>query len=191
MKINKEIVQKTLISFFILTNSIAILSSNWPTWLHRKISRDIPEKITPILQKVMGNKGYYYLRMYAYQSGLDNVWQMFSYMYRDDWKLVLYGRNAQGEKINLPLPLQSERTWFEHNMADIKEAKFLLNIFGQKDMQQSYMSYLCKQFESLNLKKIELYNESIPINNREYALENSQAYQDKKNITFFGERACF
>ncbi|MGE4132574.1 MAG: hypothetical protein AB7F86_13105 [Bdellovibrionales bacterium] len=92
----------------------------------------------------------YYIRMYSYWTGLDARWEMFSYMYRDDWRLIFKARlKGQHEDTVLPLALQSKRTFMDQWFFDFKDAKIRLNLYNQTEARAIYEKYLCRTFAKL------------------------------------------
>ena len=85
----------------------------------------------------------------AHVGGLDNKWQMYGGQSRFNWRYIItahYGEGSQTVDLVLPIPRQSERTWFQRTIADFKEAKFLLNIYNDSIARESYARYLARQF---------------------------------------------
>lgn len=90
------------------------------------------------------------LRSYAHAVGLDNRWVMFSSVYRTDWHLQIRARYRDGSTRLLPVPLQGERSFWQHHFADFREAKFHLNIYGDTRAKNAYASQLAREFPSWN-----------------------------------------
>lgn len=89
------------------------------------------------------------LRYIAHIAGLDNKWQMYGGQSRFNWKFVIVGTYRQGEEFRdviLPLPRQSERTFWQRNLWDFKEAKFHLNIYNDALARETYARYLARQY---------------------------------------------
>ncbi|MBL7664799.1 MAG: hypothetical protein JNM93_06665 [Bacteriovoracaceae bacterium] len=108
------------------------------------------------------------IRTFAYSVGMDNAWQMFSYIYRHRWYSKFYAVDELGQERLLPLALQSKRTFWQKNFFDFKQAKFLLNIHNDMDRQEDYLNYLCMTFPQIN--KIRYYFEIQHFPNRELFL---------------------
>jgi hypothetical protein len=129
IKISRYCLKLAVVLFFAL-NLLTILNSNRPEWLPN----------WPQLK--------YRLGMYGHYVGLDNRWEMFSYIYRDDWMLVFKGKpRGPGAEYILPLALQSKRAWYNEWFFDFREAKYRLNIFGSKPAREKYAHYQCRQFD--------------------------------------------
>ena len=89
------------------------------------------------------------LRYAAHIAGLDNKWQMYGGQSRFNWRFVIVGTYRQGGELRdviLPLPRQSERTFWQRKLFDIKEAKFHLNIYNDQLARETYARYLARQY---------------------------------------------
>ncbi|MFT5524237.1 MAG: hypothetical protein ACI9HK_002188 [Pirellulaceae bacterium] len=93
--------------------------------------------------------GSYYIRHYAYIVGADNRWQMFGGQSRFNWRYNISATYSDGtavRSVDLPLPRQSPRTVAQLMFFDFREAKFHLNIYGDKIARESYARYLGRQY---------------------------------------------
>jgi hypothetical protein len=78
---------------------------------------------------------------------------------RFNWSYIITGvyvDTGSGESTEsiLPLPRQSERSFVEDKILDFKEAKFLLNLYGDEKARETYARYLARQFPSNDGKTI-------------------------------------
>ncbi len=99
------------------------------------------------------------IRYSAHLLGLSGKWQMYGGQSRFNWSYVITGvyvDSESGESTEnvLPLPRQSQRSFVEENLLDFKEAKFLLNIYGDEKARETYARYLARQFPSNDGKRI-------------------------------------
>lgn len=136
--------KKLLISAFVVLNVFTVLYMNRPKWLVRT-QADAVAACPPPVAAVL-RQGDYLDRDYAHASGLDPTWQMFGALSRFDWWYVIKAEYADGQTVLLPLPLQSERTFWEARFADFKEAKFHLNMYNDRPTRQAYALYLARVY---------------------------------------------
>jgi hypothetical protein len=99
------------------------------------------------------------IRYSAYCVGLSGKWQMYGGQSRFNWSYIITGvfvDTGSGESTEsiLPLPRQSERSFVEDKILDFKEAKFLLNLYGDEKARETYARYLARQFPSNDGKTI-------------------------------------
>lgn len=93
--------------------------------------------------------GEWLFRYAAHVGGFDNKWQMYGGQSRFNWRYTITAHYQLGDRSIsrvLPLPRQSDRTWFEAMFVDYKEAKFLLNIYNDQLARETYARYLARQF---------------------------------------------
>jgi hypothetical protein len=106
----------------------------------------------------------WYVRYSAYFVGLNGKWQMYGGQSRFNWRYIISAHYDNGEQtadVILPLPRQSERTWWQSKFCDYKEAKFLLNIYGDELARETYARYLARQYPE---------HEGLPISRIRYTL---------------------
>src|SRR4029434_3309426 len=65
---------------------------------------------------------------------------------RFNWWFEIQGVYANGKIVNLPLPLQSPRSFWQRTFFAIKEAKFLPTLSPSDDLRNRYAHYLCRQY---------------------------------------------
>lgn len=99
------------------------------------------------------------IRYSAYCLGLSGKWQMYGGQSRFNWSYVITGVYVDSESGDstesiLPLPRQSERSFVEEKLLDFKEAKFLLNIYGDEKARETYARYLARQYPGNDGKRI-------------------------------------
>lgn len=172
--------KNTGIVLFIILNLFAIVHANRSEWF--RVSSEEPA--APGNSSILPPKVRYYLSRYSHIVGLDNRWEMFSYMYRTDWQFVFKGKyKTDSEEVVLPMSGQSKRNFFDHWLFDFREAKLKLNIYGIPEARQLYALQLCKQFSkpaNRSLEYIACDLVSYPIVPRDTALRTG---------THLGERA--
>jgi hypothetical protein len=180
---------KVFICAFILLNFITIINSNRPQWL--LVERILPSNTT--INDFM-NQFRWRISMYAHYAGLDNRWEMFSFIYREDWFLVFKARyEGEEQDVYLPLALQSERRFIDKWFYDFREAKYRLNIYGSKGARQHYAKWLCEKYNMKDNHPI-LYvavdYETTDILPREQARELGHHLGDKKITKRFDLVPC-
>ena len=99
------------------------------------------------------------IRYSAYCVGLSGKWQMYGGQSRFNWSYIITGvyvdiGSGESTERVLPLPRQSERSFVEDKILDFKEAKFLLNLYGDEKARETYARYLARQFPSNDGKTI-------------------------------------
>jgi hypothetical protein len=140
--------QKTLISVFAVANLFTILFMNQPLWLMRDSDTIVNKYFTP-MQTYRYRLGEWYVRQYAHFVGLDNQWQMFGRQSRFNWWFEIKAVYAGPKTIDLPLPLQSPRTFWQSTFFDFKEGKYQLNLYPSSILREAYAHYLCRQYPAL------------------------------------------
>lgn len=133
----KTHLKRILINVFIVLNIFTVFKSNFP----RKIGDGFSiEHYSPGIRRFVLMLNYY-----AYSTGLDNRWEMFSYMYHYDyWYTIEATLENEPSKRLLLLPLQSERSFMESNFFDFRESKFLATIIFSDFERTRYAKYLCR-----------------------------------------------
>lgn len=138
-------IKRFLISCFAVLNIFTVLFMNRPesfsvsvnAWLEKKVSTGMTYRF---------RYAAWLLAHYAHVVGLDNRWQMFSWMPRFNWQYLIQARYDNGQRLVLPLFQQSQRSFGEKWFYDFKEAKFHLNIYLDPGGRESYARYLCRQY---------------------------------------------
>ena len=159
---------RVLLSCFICLNLGTVLWMNCPF--------SIEAKVNEVLRSLRSGKLLSFAtwadQRYAHAVGLDNRWTMFGHQSRFNWWYFIKGRYHDGSTIVLPVEGQTDRTFWERNFFDFKEAKYRLNIYQSKTGRQGYAQYLCRQFptnEGSPIQSIEIELHSQPIAPREVA----------------------
>ncbi len=172
--------RKVFLLLFFALNLLAALIANRPKWFE-----------TP---SYTVNQVLWQLRRYAHWTGTDARWEMFSYMYRDDWKLVFKARSRGAEdEMVLPLALQSPRSFLEDWLFDFKEAKIRLNIYSDKNHRERYQRFLCRNWNNSNTDQLAYVAcdlESQPLLPRSLARAMNQHRVGHIKITRFDETPC-
>jgi hypothetical protein len=151
--------RRCLLSLFILLNISTVLYMNLP----REWSAEKYQQWTATwdpMTKYRLSLINWRIAQYAFLVGLNNQWQMFSTHGDVNWWYdirAVYSNGRMSRTVLLPLPTQSERTWSEKNLFDLKEIKFTRNIHNNEFARKAYMLYLAKQYpkhEGLPLTEI-------------------------------------
>jgi hypothetical protein len=136
--------QKRLLSAFVVLNLATVAYLNMPEAL-AKVGREVLEELPAPLAypfRLAGNLDV----AYAYVTGQDNVWRLFEVMDHANVSFVAKARYADGALVTLPLPLQSERTFWQRHLFDFKEPKLVLYVAQMPKPRAAYSDYLCRQF---------------------------------------------
>jgi hypothetical protein len=136
--------KKPLILLFIALNLVTVLAINLPPFLQKRLdsylSRDPSSHHTFRTQQVL-----FFLKRYAFWTGLDPRWEMFSHVKGPDWRYLIEGVCDHGAWI-LPLPGQSKMGFWNDLLFDFKEGKFRLNTAANPVGRHSYAQFLCRKF---------------------------------------------
>jgi hypothetical protein len=140
--------KKLLVCAFVVLNLITVVSMNWPTWM---VPSGQPLPAAPharpsSLLQVAANLD----ALYAHLTGLDHDWRMFGVLPRANWRFVIKAQYADSAVVVLPLPLQSERTFWEWALFDFKEEKLHSQLLRHRWAREAYAGYLCRQYPSHN-----------------------------------------
>jgi hypothetical protein len=127
--------KKAIISLFVVLSLGTVLYMNRPAALAMS-----PDAAYPV---VLGD---WIVQEYAFLAGLNNQWQMFGRQSRFNWWYVIKARYADGTDQVLPLPLQSERGFFQSMLFDFKEVKLQLNLYPRPEAREAYAYYLARQY---------------------------------------------
>src|SRR5438309_3635287 len=137
--------KKILISAFAGLNVFTILYMNQPLWLIRDTDLLVAQHFSP-WRAYRFRLNEWYVQQYAHLTGLDNQWQMFGRQSRFNWWFVIKAVYAGPKIVNLPLPLQSERTFWQRIFFDFREAKYQLNLYPSPALREAYAHYLCRTY---------------------------------------------
>jgi hypothetical protein len=138
--------KKWLISAFVTLNIATVLYMNRPAG-PQPPAPGAPGTSPPAPVSLPGVVGLAD-KLYAHLTGLDNRWQMFGALPRINWWFLIKAEYADGTTVVLPLPLQSERTFWQRALFDFKEMKFHNNIYNEAPGRRAYASYLSRQYPS-------------------------------------------
>jgi hypothetical protein len=137
--------KKLLISAFVILNLGTVLWTNRPKAVDRTWNRALETCPSPAVAGAL-RRAEALDETYADVAGEDAVWQMFCGLSRWDRWLVVKARYAGGREVVLPLPLQSDRTFWQQNVADFKEVKYHLGLFDDHVLRQGYSVYLARHY---------------------------------------------
>src|SRR5207247_458431 len=76
---------------------------------------------------------------------LGNLWQMFGRQSRFNWCFPISAVYGNAERINLLLPPQSDRTFWQGTLFDFREGKFHLNLYPSPELREAYAHHLCRE----------------------------------------------
>jgi len=127
--------KKTVVSIFVVASLLTVLYMNRPGVF--ALSSDAAY---PVLL------GDWVIQEYAFLAGLNNQWQMFGRQSRFNWWYVIKARYADGTDVVLPLPLQSDRSFWQSTLFDFKEIKLQLNLYPRPEAREAYAYYLARQY---------------------------------------------
>lgn len=138
--------KQAALSAVIIVHLLIVVIVNWHPTSGAAIRRWIDTRLQPSLSQPLymaENK----LRYYAYLVGLDPRWTMFSSMAPYTGMYALTAHYADGTIRQLPLPLQSPRTFWQRQLFDFKEPKFHSNLaYLNPVFRETYSRYLCRTY---------------------------------------------
>lgn len=168
--------KKILISVFIVLNLITVLFTHRPRPLADAFNRWSYSHLSPLQSWKLNMIGWH-ISNYGHHIGLDNRWEMFSFAHRFHWWYLFRAESDGNKVIDLPLPLQSNRSFIQKYFFDFREAKYHLNLYANKTERLAYMSYLCRRFsviEGAKTRKIILELHHQIFNEREVTRATGQ-----------------
>ena len=174
------------ISLYCVGQLLVILFSNRPDWLTTG-SNEWLNEYAPDIWLYRTSRMSYLMQRYARIVGLDNRWQMFGHQSRFNWWFRIqgvYGEGPEARRILLPDPRQMDRTMWQRNIVDFKEAKFLLNMYGDLESKGAYSAYLARTnpvFEGKSIHAVEWELFYQPI----YPIEDAQILHTHLNPTIY------
>jgi hypothetical protein len=131
------------ISAFIVLNLGTVLFMNRPMPVVQATDNFL-SKLSPLTAYHFSYTGWL-MAEYAHKCGLDNRWEMFVRQSRENWWFTIKAKTDVAT-IELPLPRQSPRTFWQRNFFDFREGKFHLNLYENSFLRQAYASYLGRKY---------------------------------------------
>lgn len=86
------------------------------------------------------------IRQYGWHTGLNGYWRMFSPVHHYNWRHVIQAVYPDGSLAALPLPNQTQRTFWQTYFVDFRETKMLLNMWSRPPMKAAYAEHLCRTY---------------------------------------------
>lgn len=129
------------------------------------------------------------INYFGWAVGINNYWRMFSPISGPRWKIMIFGISNQNQKVLLPLPLQSPRSFIKQNFIDFRETKYLQNIYATPTGQEYYADYLCQTFQKYNIKSILIQKYSQEILDPNEA-KQTRHYLGKTQIQTLNQFPC-
>jgi hypothetical protein len=139
--------RKLALTGFIILNLFTLVLVHTPVWVTVRLDSWAARALSPMTAWRLGYAAWY-IRRYAYAVGLDNRWEMFSYVYRTERRFVIQAQYKDGTADLLPLPLQGNRTLWQAVFADFREFKFHLNLYRDRAALDAYLSWLVRTFSN-------------------------------------------
>jgi hypothetical protein len=133
-----------LLSCFILLNLGAVLYMNRPAAVVEAEERFLQARDPGLAYELRYDR--WLLQYYAFITGLNNQWQMFGDLSRYSWWYTIKAKYGEGEPQVLPLPLQSERGFWDRALFDFKETKFHHTLYTRPQAREAYAHYLARQY---------------------------------------------
>jgi hypothetical protein len=139
-------IRKWLVSAFVTLNVATVLYMNSPVWPWQAVRQALGASpgVAASPPTLAGRLD----ELYAHLTGLNSRWQMFGALPRINWQFVIKAQYADGTTVVLPLPGQSERTFWQRTLFDFKEMKFYTNLYNDRPGRRAYASYLCRRYPS-------------------------------------------
>lgn len=136
--------KRRLLSCFIVLNLGTVLFMNRPTAVVEAEERFLQGLGPGLAYELRYSR--WALQYYAFIVGLNNKWQMFGDLSRYYWWYTIKARYGESEPRVLPLPLQSERDFWEKVLFDFKETKFHHTLYARPEAREAYAHYLARQY---------------------------------------------
>lgn len=136
--------KRRFLSCFIVLNICTVLFMNRPAVMVEAEERFLQALDPGIAYELRYSR--WVLQYYAFITGLNNKWQMFGDLSRYYWWYTIKARYGEGEPRVLPLPLQSERGFWEMALFDFKETKFHHTLYTRPQAREAYAHYLARQY---------------------------------------------
>ncbi len=93
------------------------------------------------------NYGRWLVDSYAFYTGLNGLWRMFSPVHRYDWWWRVIATDPNGRARELSTPSDTGRVGLGSFFVDFRETKFLLNMWTRPPMQSAYLDHRCREEE--------------------------------------------
>ncbi len=183
---------KVLMSLFAVVNLLAVLFANEPDWSSRE-REQWATKIAPV-PLYRARQAEWMVRYYSYFSGLDNYWTLFSVLPRFNHWYWIKAHYADGSEQVLPLPMQSQRTFWQKYLFDFRTAKYYLNIYRSQEARQQYLRQLCQDYprsahgSTVVSITMDLYHRNIL--DRETALSRGTTMEPQSHHQPYGQVSC-
>ena len=149
--INSSLFKKTLISFFILLNILAVLVGSSPPELKKLIKQKL------CLTQDVGSRVSFlsrFLSRYGQLAGLSSSWRMFSNLSRENTQIQIKGCYKNGEIVVLLLK-QDKENFIDRFFFSFREPKLWHSISYDKRNQERYARFLCRKFSVHSNSSIE------------------------------------
>ena len=140
--------RKKIISAYIILNFATVVwvnSAQWRYWARSELSGKIP----PYIERILDTAGVIFQR-YSALTGLYGVWEMFNYADRSQFMIFVKAEYANSATWVLPIAWQSERTFWQEKLFDVKSGKFFVNMAALQNVRRVFAFYLCRTFSSHN-----------------------------------------
>ena len=138
-------IYRSCVSVFVVLNLGTVLYMNSPLVLETLGNRVLDSQVPSSLTRVLRLSGWSVQR-YAHLVGLDNRWQMFGRQSRFNWRYLISAEYDDSQEVLLPLPRQSPRSWWQDFLFDFREAKFMLNVYQNRDARKGWAYALCRDY---------------------------------------------
>lgn len=105
-------------------------------------------------------------RVYAGLSGQNNTWGLFVHIPRVATRTAVRAEYADGTVVTLPLPLQSERTFWRRRFFDLKETRLLRSQETSAEVRHACADFLCRRYpehDGSPVRAVAWYGESLNI----------------------------
>jgi hypothetical protein len=135
--------KRWLLSLFIIVNLATLAYVNLPQSLRDggdRVVRQLPVGFHTV--RLLGTLG----RLYASVSGQNHAGGLFVTIPRTATYTVVMAEYADGTLVTLPLPLQSERTFWQRHFFDLKETQLLHRQERDAGVRHACADYLCRHY---------------------------------------------
>jgi hypothetical protein len=128
-----SIIRNIFIAAFLAMNFLAVVSSQILP-LNFKFQREF--------ENLRAN---HLVQQYAYYTGLNNRWAMFSTIADFNWELIFTGISSESKFTVWKYPDPESKYSQSYRFYEIKSAKFHLNMYGNKNLRHRFAVYLCRK----------------------------------------------
>ena len=135
--------KKLAISLFIIISLTAQVMNN----LNVSQIPDNPDAPYPVRVAIsLFNIGHWGIVNFAWRTGTNTYWRMASPVPKHDWWMMIAAHYSDGRVVELPLPDQTERTFWQHTFTDSRETEIHITMWPHPHLREAYGQHLCQTY---------------------------------------------